>query len=76
MLVVFDRSTLAWHGGQLIRSGQDHAGLILFRGNVRSSDYGYQARLLTEFWLKEGGSWDWRNRIVYVPRSLCTTERC
>ena len=70
VLVAFDRSTLAWHAGQLIRSGQDHAGLILFRGTVRSSDYGYQARLLTQFWGLEGGSWDWRNRIIYLPRSL------
>ena len=70
VLVAFDRCTLAWHAGQLIRSGQDHAGLILFRGTVRSSDYGYQARLLTEFWGAEGGSWGWRNRIVYLPRSV------
>jgi len=70
VLVAFDRSTLAWHAGQLLRAGQDHAGLILFRGTVRSSDYGYQARLLTSFWQLEGGSWDWRNRMVYLPRSL------
>src|SRR5436189_5390998 len=65
VLVAFDRSTLAWHAGQLIRAGQDHAGLILFRGAVRSSDYGYQAKLLTGFWSREGAAWDWRNRIVY-----------
>jgi hypothetical protein len=70
VLVAFDRSTLAWHAGQLIRAGQDHSGLILFRGTVRSADYGYQARLLTEFWSSEGGKWDWRNRMVYLPRSL------
>ena len=70
VLVAFDRSTLAWHAGQLPRAGHDHAGLILFRGTVRSSDYGYQSRLLTGFWEKEGGAWDWQNRIVYLPRSL------
>jgi len=70
VLMAFDRSTLAWHAGQLIRAGHDHAGLILFRGTVRSSDYGYQSRLLTGFWQNEGGAWDWRNRIVYLPRSL------
>jgi Domain of unknown function (DUF5615) len=69
VLVAFDRSTLAWHAGQLIRAGQDHAGLILFRGTVRSSDYGYQSRLLTSFWQKEGKAWDWHNRIVYLPKS-------
>ncbi len=69
VLVAFDRATLAWHAGQLLRAGQDHAGIILFRGNVRSSDYGYQARLLTGFWQKEGSVWDWRNRIVYLPKS-------
>jgi hypothetical protein len=70
ILVAFDRSTLAWHAGQLLRAGYDHAGLILFRGTVRSSDYGYQSRLLTGFWQNEGGAWDWQNRIVYLPKSL------
>jgi hypothetical protein len=69
ILVAFDRATLAWHAGQVLRAGHDHAGLILFRGTVRSSDYGYQARLLTGFWANEGGPWDWQNRIVYLPKS-------
>jgi len=47
-----------------------HAGLIIFRGIVRSSDYGYQARLLTGFWKKDGSTWDWQNRIVYLPKSF------
>jgi len=69
VLVAFDRSTLAWHTGQLLRAGQDHAGLILFRGIVRSADYGYQSRLLTSFWQNEGNAWDWQNRVVYLPKS-------
>ena len=69
ILAAFDRSTLAWHAGQLLRSGRDHAGVILFRGTVRTVDYGYQSRLLTRFWKSEGGAWDWRNRIVYLPKS-------
>ena len=69
VLVAFDRSTLAWHAGQLLRAGQDHAGLILFRGTVRGSDYGHQSRSLTGFWQDEGGDWDWQNRIVYLPKS-------
>ena len=69
VLVAFDRSTLAWQAGQLLRAGKDHAGVVLFRGTVRSTDYGYQARLLTNFWQKEGGAWDWQNRIVYLPKS-------
>jgi hypothetical protein len=69
ILVAFDRSTLAWHAGQLLRAGKDHAGLILFRGTVRSIDYGHQSRLLTEFWQKEARGWDWQNRIVYLPKS-------
>ena len=69
VLVAFDRATLAWQAGQLIRAGQDNGGLILFRGGVRGSDYGYQSRLLTHFWEKEGGGWDWQNRIVYLPKS-------
>jgi hypothetical protein len=69
VLVAFDRATLAWQAGQLIRGGRDHAGVILYRGTVRSSDYGHQSRLLTGFWTKEGGEWDWQNRMVYLPKS-------
>jgi len=69
VLVAFDRATLAWHAGQLLRAGKDHAGLILFRGTVRSIDYGHQSRLLTEFWQNEAHRWDWQNRIVYLPKS-------
>jgi hypothetical protein len=70
VLIAFDRATLAWHAGQLLRAGHDHAGLILFRRSVRSTDYGYQARLLTDFWELDGRTWDWTNRIVYLPKSL------
>ena len=70
IIVAFDRSTLAWHAGQLLRAGKDHAGVILFRGTVRSVDYGHQSRLVTGFWQKEGSAWDWQNRIVYLPKSL------
>jgi hypothetical protein len=69
ILVAFDRATLAWHAGQVLRAGRDHGGLILFRGTVRSSDYGHQARLLTGFWQGESSAWDWQNRIVYLPKS-------
>jgi hypothetical protein len=69
VLVAFDRSTLAWHAGLLVRAGQDHGGLILFRGSVRGSDHGYQSRLLTKFRQGEPGTWDWQNRIVYLPKS-------
>lgn len=69
IVVAFDRSTLAWHAGQVVRAGQDHGGLILFRRSVRSTDYGYQARLLTGFWLEFGEKWEWQNRIVYLPKS-------
>jgi hypothetical protein len=69
VLVAFDRATLAWHAGQVIRSGESHGGLILFRRTVRTTNYGQQARLLTEFWDHEGQPWDWFNRIVYLPKS-------
>lgn len=69
VLVAFDRATLPWHAGQLLRSGHDHGGLILFRRTVRSIDYGQQARLVTGFWVKEASRWDWPNRIVYLPKS-------
>jgi len=69
LLVAFDRATLPWHAAQILRAGHDHAGLILFRRTVRSTDYGRQARLLTGFWAQEGSAWDWQNRIVYLPKS-------
>jgi hypothetical protein len=68
VLIAFDRSTMAWHAAQLLRAGQDHGGIILFRGNVRGSDYGFQSRLLTSFW-NDAKGWDWENRIVYLPKS-------
>jgi hypothetical protein len=68
VLVAFDRATLPWHAGQVLRAGGNHGGLILFRRIVRTTDYGHQARLLTEFWLQGGGAWDWLNRIVYLPK--------
>ena len=69
VLVAFDRATLPWHAGQVLRAGDDHGGLVLFRRAVRSTDYGMQARLLTAFWSHEGNAWDWINRVVYLPKS-------
>jgi len=69
ILVGFDRATLPWHAAGRIRRGDDHGGLILFRRSVRSTDYGHQARILTEFWRQSGATWDWTNRIVYLPKS-------
>jgi hypothetical protein len=67
VLVAFDRATLPWHAGQVLRAGENHGGLVLFRRAVRSTDYGHQARLLTAFWTDDGHEWDWFNRIVYLP---------
>ena len=69
VLVAFDRATLPWHAGQVLRAGEDHGGLVLFRRSVRSTDYGSQARLLTGFWTDEGRKWEWLNRIVYLPKT-------
>jgi len=69
ILVAFDRFTLAWHAGQLLRAGRDHAAVIFFRGTVRTVNYGHQSRLLTGFWQAEGRVWDWQNRIVYLPKT-------
>ena len=70
VLVAFDRATLPWHAAQVLRAGGNHGGLVLFRRGVRNTDYGYQARLLTDFWTREGRTWDWLNRIVYLPKSV------
>jgi len=72
VLVGFDRATLPWHAGQVIRGGGDHGGLILFRRTVPSTDYGRQARLLTGLWRDEADARDWINRIVYLPKSPLT----
>lgn len=69
VLVAFDRATLPWHAGQVLRGGERHGGLVLFRRSVRTTNYGQQARLLTEFWSQEGHIRDWVNRIVYQPKS-------
>jgi hypothetical protein len=50
VLVAFDRATPLWHAGQVLRAGDSHGGLILFRRSVRSTNYGDQARLVTECW--------------------------
>ena len=68
VLVAFDRATLPWHAGHVVRAGESHGGLVLFRRTVRSTDYGHQARLLTDFWT-DGCAWDWLNRVVYLPKS-------
>jgi hypothetical protein len=69
VLVAFDRATLPWHAGQVQRAGDDHGGVVLFRRRVRSTDYGSQARLLTDFWFEQGAGWDWTNRIIYLPKT-------
>ena len=69
VLVAFDRATLPWHAGQVLREGENHGGLVVFRRSVRSTDYGSQARLLTGFWTDEGQKWEWLNRIVYLPNT-------
>jgi hypothetical protein len=69
VLVAFDRATLPWHAGQVLRAGENHGGLILFRRTVRSTNYGDQGRLLTDFWFGAGRGWEWTNRIVYLPKS-------
>jgi len=69
VLVAFDRATLPWHAGQVLRAGEHHAGLVLFRRTVRSTAHGDRARLLTDFWAHEGQTWEWVNRIIYLPKS-------
>jgi hypothetical protein len=73
VLVAFDRATLPWHAWQVLRAGQSHGGLVLFRRSARSTDYGHQARLLTHFWAQDGHRWDWLNRVVYLPTTTSAT---
>jgi hypothetical protein len=69
VLIACDRATLPWHAGQVLRAGEDHGGIILFRRTVRSTNYGDQARLVTDLWTSDGRGSDWTNRIVYLPKS-------
>jgi hypothetical protein len=69
VLVAFDRATLPWHAGRVLRAGQNHGVLVLFRRGVQSTNYGHQARLLTTFWHDDGHAWDWVNRVMYLPHS-------
>jgi len=68
VIVSFDRRTMAVHAGQLTREGSGHAGVILFRRSIAQIDYGKQSRLLVGFW-QEAESWDWADRIEYLPQS-------
>jgi hypothetical protein len=67
ILVSFDRASLPMHAGVLTREGLGHAGIILFRRSVSLVAFGRQARLLTGLW-HEAASWDWWDRIEYLPR--------
>lgn len=69
VLVGFDRASLPMHAGDLTRQGLGHAGIILFRRLVPTVAYGKRARLLVEFW-REAASWEWADRIEYLPRTL------
>lgn len=69
VLVAFDRATLPWQAAKVLRAGENHGGIVLFRRTVRSIDYGQQARLLVGLWTGEAHAWDWLNRIVYLPKS-------
>jgi len=66
VLVGFDRASMAMHAGALTREGLGHAGVILFRRSVPGVAYGKQAKLLVSLW-RDTGSWDWADRIVYLP---------
>ena len=59
---------MAMYAGRLTREGGGHAGVVLFRRSVSQMDYGKQSRLLVEFW-REAKSWDWADRIEYLPRA-------
>ena len=68
IVVSFDRSTMAMHAGRLTRDGAGHSGVILFRRSVSLMDFGKQSRLLVDFW-HDAASWDWADRIEYLPRA-------
>ncbi len=66
ILVSFDRASLPMHAATLSREGLGHAGIILFRRSVPALAYGKQARLLADLW-REAGTWEWADRIEYLP---------
>jgi len=68
ILVGFDRASIPLHAGTLTREGVGHAGVILFRRVVGTAAYGQQARLLVQLWT-DAKTWDWADRIEYLPCS-------
>jgi len=66
ILVAHDRRTLGQAALRAIRTRAGHAGIILFRGFIRQSDFGAQSRALCAFW-KQSQDWDWFNRMAYIP---------
>ena len=66
IFVSFDRRTLADEAGRLSREGLGHAGVILFRRLIPATAYERQADLLTALW-RDAQTWDWADRIVYLP---------
>ena len=68
ILVSFDRSSLAHEAGKLTKTGEGHAGVIIFRRSVPRLGFGHQARLLMELWC-EASQWNWADLIVYLPRA-------
>jgi hypothetical protein len=69
ILVSFDRASMAMYAGTLTRQGVGHAGIVLFRRSVSPIAYGFQARLLVELMDRaDKESWDWADRIEYLPR--------
>ena len=72
VLVAFDRATLPWHAGQVLRAGQNDADSCSSAAQLQHR-LRHQARLLTEFWADEGHAWDWLNRVVYLQKSTSTS---
>jgi hypothetical protein len=68
-LGAYEVLTLIGSGGMGEVSGESQGGLVLFRRTVRTTNYGQQARFLTELWAHEAEAWDWLNRVVYLPKS-------
>jgi hypothetical protein len=77
VLVAFDRATLPWHAGQVVRAGESHGGLILFRRTVRSTNYGRASatRLRVLVHSRPGLGLDESNRVPAEVAVSCSLRR-
>jgi hypothetical protein len=68
VLIAFDRVTLPWHAGQVLRAGKVTAASFCSAAPFGAPTTA-TTRLVIDFWFSQGSAWDWTDRIVCLPKS-------